>query len=214
MKPRHPRRQSRWSTCTITCSCSTKGPVPEGDHLVPFGVADVKRAGTDVTIVATGWMVAKIARRRRNPREGRNQRRSDRSANSRAARRRDDRRIRVKRPAAWCSSIRRRATPPPRPSSPAEVAEHGFHYLKSPVKMVTALDTSDPLQRAARNPRSPERRENHAGSALSAGSENRRGLGTILREHRPTVGKPRPWLPRRREPRRMCMRASNETLSS
>ena len=29
----------------------TKGPVPEGEHLVPLGHADVKRAGTDLTIV-------------------------------------------------------------------------------------------------------------------------------------------------------------------
>src|SRR6266576_1318054 len=34
-----------------------KGPVPEGDHTIPFGVAEVKRAGTDVTIVATSSMV-------------------------------------------------------------------------------------------------------------------------------------------------------------
>ncbi|HET9803614.1 MAG TPA: transketolase C-terminal domain-containing protein [Candidatus Acidoferrum sp.] len=34
-----------------------KGLVPEGEFTIPFGVADVKRAGTDVTIVATGWMV-------------------------------------------------------------------------------------------------------------------------------------------------------------
>ncbi|WP_154754725.1 alpha-ketoacid dehydrogenase subunit beta [Amycolatopsis pithecellobii] len=33
------------------------GPVPEGEHLVPFGVADVKRPGSDVTLVATGWTV-------------------------------------------------------------------------------------------------------------------------------------------------------------
>src|SRR5215813_11419537 len=35
------------------------GEVPEGEHIVPIGVADVKRVGTDVTIVATGWMVKK-----------------------------------------------------------------------------------------------------------------------------------------------------------
>src|SRR2546421_12007076 len=29
----------------------TKGPVPEGEHVVPLGKADVKRAGTDLTIV-------------------------------------------------------------------------------------------------------------------------------------------------------------------
>jgi pyruvate dehydrogenase E1 component beta subunit len=33
------------------------GEVPEGDHLVPFGQADVKRPGRDVTIVAWGKMV-------------------------------------------------------------------------------------------------------------------------------------------------------------
>src|SRR5271154_3430649 len=30
------------------------GEVPDGEHIVPFGVADIKRAGSDVTIVATG----------------------------------------------------------------------------------------------------------------------------------------------------------------
>src|SRR5213594_3992150 len=30
-----------------------KGQVPEGDYTIPFGVADIKRAGTDITIVAT-----------------------------------------------------------------------------------------------------------------------------------------------------------------
>jgi pyruvate dehydrogenase E1 component beta subunit len=34
-----------------------KGPVPEGEYTLPFGVADVKRAGDDVTIVATSSMV-------------------------------------------------------------------------------------------------------------------------------------------------------------
>ncbi len=34
-----------------------KGPVPEEDYTIPFGVADVKRAGTDITLVATSSMV-------------------------------------------------------------------------------------------------------------------------------------------------------------
>ncbi len=34
-----------------------KGPVPEQEYTIPFGVADIKRAGTDVTIVATSSMV-------------------------------------------------------------------------------------------------------------------------------------------------------------
>jgi pyruvate/2-oxoglutarate/acetoin dehydrogenase E1 component len=36
---------------------ATKGEVPEGEYLVPIGVADVKREGKDVTIVATSLMV-------------------------------------------------------------------------------------------------------------------------------------------------------------
>ncbi len=34
-----------------------KGPVPEGDYVVPIGVADVKRRGDDVTLVTYGAMV-------------------------------------------------------------------------------------------------------------------------------------------------------------
>jgi pyruvate/2-oxoglutarate/acetoin dehydrogenase E1 component len=36
---------------------ATKGPVPGDEYLLPFGVADVKREGEDVTIVATSSMV-------------------------------------------------------------------------------------------------------------------------------------------------------------
>lgn len=35
----------------------TKGPVPEGDYTIPLGVADIKREGKDVTIIATSVMV-------------------------------------------------------------------------------------------------------------------------------------------------------------
>jgi pyruvate dehydrogenase E1 component beta subunit len=34
-----------------------KGMVPDGDYTIPFGVADVKRVGTDITLVATSSMV-------------------------------------------------------------------------------------------------------------------------------------------------------------
>jgi acetoin:2,6-dichlorophenolindophenol oxidoreductase subunit beta len=34
-----------------------KGPVPEEEYTIPFGVADIKRSGTDITIVATSSMV-------------------------------------------------------------------------------------------------------------------------------------------------------------
>jgi acetoin:2,6-dichlorophenolindophenol oxidoreductase subunit beta len=34
-----------------------KGPVPVGDYTIPFGVADIKREGEDISIVATSSMV-------------------------------------------------------------------------------------------------------------------------------------------------------------
>ncbi|MCB1738878.1 MAG: alpha-ketoacid dehydrogenase subunit beta [Gammaproteobacteria bacterium] len=34
-----------------------KGEVPEGDYTVPFGKADIKREGSDVTVVALAWLV-------------------------------------------------------------------------------------------------------------------------------------------------------------
>jgi pyruvate dehydrogenase E1 component beta subunit len=37
---------------------NTKGEVPDGEHLVPIGVAEVKREGTDVTLVGYSKMVA------------------------------------------------------------------------------------------------------------------------------------------------------------
>lgn len=36
---------------------SIKGPVPDGDYTIPLGVADIKREGSDVTIVALAYMV-------------------------------------------------------------------------------------------------------------------------------------------------------------
>ena len=33
------------------------GEVPDGEYLVPFGQAAIRREGGDVTIVATGWTV-------------------------------------------------------------------------------------------------------------------------------------------------------------
>src|SRR5437588_4494638 len=34
-----------------------KGPVPEEDYTIPFGKADIKREGSDVTVVALAWLV-------------------------------------------------------------------------------------------------------------------------------------------------------------
>ena len=37
-----------------------KGEVPEGEYLIPIGVADIKRAGTDVTIVSFGKIMKEV----------------------------------------------------------------------------------------------------------------------------------------------------------
>lgn len=36
----------------------TQGEVPDEEYIIPFGLADIKRSGTDVTVVAIGWMVS------------------------------------------------------------------------------------------------------------------------------------------------------------
>jgi acetoin:2,6-dichlorophenolindophenol oxidoreductase subunit beta len=120
-----------------------KGPVPEGDFVVPFGVADVKREGTDVTIVATAWMVKKsLAAADQLAKEGI------------SAEVVDPRTLAPLDVDTIVKSVQKTGRlvlvdQAPRQSSAAaviagEVAEHGFHYLKAPVKMVTALDTSVP----------------------------------------------------------------------
>ena len=56
----------------------TKGPVPEGEYVIEFGKADIKRPGKDVTIIAWSNMVpraleaaAKLGRRRHRCRSAR-----------------------------------------------------------------------------------------------------------------------------------------------
>jgi acetoin:2,6-dichlorophenolindophenol oxidoreductase subunit beta len=38
-----------------------KGPVPDNDYTIPLGKADIKRAGSDVTVVALAWLVHEAA---------------------------------------------------------------------------------------------------------------------------------------------------------
>ena len=90
------------------------GEVPEGEYLVPFGEAAVRRAGADVTIVATGWMVGKaLAAAESLAGEGIEAEVID-PRTLEPARHRDDPRPRSRRPVGSCSSTRRRATPRPR----------------------------------------------------------------------------------------------------
>ena len=90
------------------------GEVPDGEYLVPFGEAAIRREGGDVTIVATGWCVDRaLERGRAAGRRGRPGR-GDRPAHARAARHEDDPRVGREDRAASCSSTRRRGTRPRR----------------------------------------------------------------------------------------------------
>jgi pyruvate dehydrogenase E1 component beta subunit len=118
------------------------GDVPEGEHLVPFGVADIKRAGSDVTIVATGWMVKKSLAAEQLEREGI------------SAEVIDPRTLAPLDVATIVKSVKKTGRlvlvdQAPRQSSAAaviaaEVAEMGFKHLRAPIVMVTALDASVP----------------------------------------------------------------------
>jgi acetoin:2,6-dichlorophenolindophenol oxidoreductase subunit beta len=120
-----------------------KGEVPDGEFLIPFGVAEVKRAGSDVTLVATGWMVKKtLAAAEALAKEGI------------CAEVIDPRTLAPLDVTTIVNSVKKTGRlvlvdQAPRHSSAAvviagEIAEQGFPYLKAPVKMITALDTSVP----------------------------------------------------------------------
>jgi pyruvate dehydrogenase E1 component beta subunit len=121
-----------------------KGEVPEGDEVIPFGLADVKRSGTDLTIVATGWMVQKsLAAAERLAKEGI------------SAEVIDPRTLAPLDVATIVESVKKTGRlvlvdQAPRHASAAitiagEIAEHALQYLKSPVRLVTAADTSVPF---------------------------------------------------------------------
>jgi len=121
-----------------------KGLVPEGAFVIPFGVAAVKRQGTDVTIVATGWMVKKsLAAAEMLAEQGI------------SAEVIDPRTLTPLDVETILKSVQKtgrlvlvdQATRHASAAAiiAAEMAEHGLKALKAPVKMVTALDTSIPF---------------------------------------------------------------------
>jgi len=126
-----------------------KGEVPDGDYVIPLGVADVKRVGTDLTIVATGWMVQKsLAAAAQLEEEG-----IDIEVI-------DPRTLAPLDVNTIVESVKKTGRvvlvdQAPRHASAAiivagEIAEHAFSYLKAPVRLVTAEDTpvpfSEPLE--------------------------------------------------------------------
>jgi acetoin:2,6-dichlorophenolindophenol oxidoreductase subunit beta len=119
------------------------GEVPDGEHLVPFGQAEIRRAGGDVTIVATGWMVPRsLAAAEKLAAEGIQ------------AEVIDPRTVAPLDLATILTSVAKTGRlvlvdQAPRHATVAgiiagEVAEHGFSSLKAPILQVTARDATVP----------------------------------------------------------------------
>jgi pyruvate/2-oxoglutarate/acetoin dehydrogenase E1 component len=119
------------------------GEVPEGEYLVPFGEAAIRREGGDVTIVATGWMVGKaLAAADTLATEGID------------AEVIDPRTLQPLDLDTILASVAKtgrvvlvdQATRHASASAviAADLAEHGFSSLKAPITQVTALDTTVP----------------------------------------------------------------------
>jgi pyruvate dehydrogenase E1 component beta subunit len=119
------------------------GEVPDGEHLVPFGEAAVRRSGGDVTIVATGWMVGKALAAAESL-----------AAEGIEAEVIDPRTLAPLDMATILTSIETtghvvlvdQATQHASASTviAGEIADQGFSSLKAPIKQVTALDATIP----------------------------------------------------------------------
>jgi pyruvate dehydrogenase E1 component beta subunit len=122
------------------------GDVPEGEYLVPFGQAAVRREGTDVTIVGTGWTVGKALGAAEQL-----------AAEGISAEVIDPRTLAPLDTDTILESVAKtghlvlvdQATRHASASAiiAAEVAEAGFSYLKAPIKQVTALDATIPYSK-------------------------------------------------------------------
>lgn len=119
------------------------GDVPEGEHLVPIGQGEVKREGSDVTLVGVGWTVHRaLAAAEQLAQEGI------------SAEVVDPRTLAPLDTATILASVAKtgrlvlvdQATRHGGASAviAAEVADEGFSSLKAPIKQVTALDSTVP----------------------------------------------------------------------
>jgi pyruvate/2-oxoglutarate/acetoin dehydrogenase E1 component len=119
------------------------GEVPDGEHLVPFGEAVVRRTGGDVTIVGTGWTVGRALAAAEQL--------ADEGIEAEVI---DPRTLAPLDLDTILESVEKTGhlvlvDQAPRHSSVAvviagDVAEHGFGSLKAPIRLVTALDTTVP----------------------------------------------------------------------
>jgi len=120
-----------------------QGEVPDGEYLVPFGKAAVRRAGGDVTIVATGWMVPRaLAAAQQLEKDGVNAEvidpRTVAPLDLDTILKSVDKTGRV----ILVDQATRHASVSALIA--ADIAEHRFKALKAPVVQVTAADTTIP----------------------------------------------------------------------
>jgi pyruvate dehydrogenase E1 component beta subunit len=119
------------------------GEVPDGEYLVPFGKAEIRQAGGDVTVVATGWMVPRaLAAAQQLAKEGIK------------AEVIDPRTVAPLDLDTILKSVDKtgrvvlvdQATPHASVANiiAAEIAQHRFKSLKAPIVQVTAADTTIP----------------------------------------------------------------------
>src|SRR4051812_16684328 len=119
------------------------GEVPDGEYLVPFGDAAVRREGGDVTIVATGWTVDRAL-------DAATRLASDgieaEVVDPRTLAPLDTQTILESVDKTGHLVVVDQATRHASAASviAAEVAEHGFASLKAPIVLVTALDATMP----------------------------------------------------------------------
>jgi pyruvate/2-oxoglutarate/acetoin dehydrogenase E1 component len=119
------------------------GEVPEGEYLVPFGEAAIRRGGSDVTIVATGWTVGRaLAAAETLAGEGIQAEVID----PRTLQPLDLPTILSSAEKTGHVVLADQATRHASAASfiAAEIAEHSFGALKAPIKLVTALDATIP----------------------------------------------------------------------
>jgi pyruvate/2-oxoglutarate/acetoin dehydrogenase E1 component len=131
---------------------STKGPVPTEEYSIPFGLADIKKEGSDVTIVAISNMVLKALSAAETLK-------NEDGINAEVL---DPRTLNPLDKAALVRSLKktgRVVTVEPAPKTAgvgaeisATLMEEGFDFLDAPVTRVACLDTpapfSPPLQEA------------------------------------------------------------------
>lgn len=125
-----------------------KGPVPEEAYTIPFGVAEVRRSGTDITLVATSAMVSKALAAAETL-----------ASQGIQAEVIDPRTLAPLDSATILRSVRKTGrlvivhentyTAGPGAEIAALVAEHAFDSLLSPIRRITAPDAPAPASRGS-----------------------------------------------------------------